>query len=129
MAAAQTSGVRVTGLRDLNRALKRTDRDMRLGIRAELRSVAEPVRVDAEQLTASSIRNIGNAWSRMRVGITTDSVYVAPRERGLKRGERKRPNLAPLIAEPMEKALDNNADRIEDDLGDVLDRVADNFSR
>lgn len=101
---------------------------MRLGIRRELRGVAEPVRADAESLAASGIRNIGPDWSRMRVGLTPDVVYVAPRKRGVKRGSRKRRNLAPLLmTRALEPALDNNAHLIEQRFGDVLDRVADTF--
>lgn len=125
-----TAGVRVSGLSDLNRALRRTDRDVRNGIRKELRVVAEPVRIDAEGLAVQRISSIGRVWPRMRVGITTDSVYVAPRNRGTRLAERKRPNLAPLLMDrAMQPALERHAPEIERELGDVLDRVAENFSR
>lgn len=125
--------VRVRGLVELNRALRRTEKDVRLGIRKELRSVAEPIRSDAETLASSSIRNIGPNWSRMRVGLTVDTIYVAPRERGVKRrGEqrRRRPNMADLLMNrAMQPALERHKDDIERDFGRMLDRVADNFSR
>lgn len=118
----------VRGLADCNRALRKVDRDVRLGFRKELRGVAEPVRADAESLAASEIRNIGPDWSRMRVGQTTDVVYVAPRKRGIKRGAKKRPNLAPLLMDKaMQPALEHNAHLIEDRFGVFVDRVADTF--
>lgn len=123
-------GIRVDGLAETNRALRRTDRDVRLGVRKELRDVAEPVRRSAEQLASSEIRNAGTDWSRMRTGIRTDSVYVAPRKRGLKKGPRKRPNLAPLLMDKaMQPALDRHTPEIEREFGQMLDRVANNFSR
>jgi hypothetical protein len=123
-------GVHVDGLADLNRALRRTDRDVRLGVRKELRGVAEPVRRTAEIRADGEIRNVEGDWSRMRVGITTDSVYVAPRKRGVKKGSRKRKNLAPLLmARALQPALDQHAPEIEREFGQMLDRVADNFSR
>lgn len=124
---AGLGAVRVRDLAETNRALRKADRDVRLGFRKGLREVAEPVRADAERLAAAEIRNIGPDWSRMRTGITTEVVYVAPRKRGIKKGAGKRPNLAPLLAEQMEQALDNNADQIEGRFGDVIDRVADQF--
>ena len=92
--------------------------------------MAEPVRAEAASLAASSIRNIGPDWSRMRVGLTVDTVYVAPRQRGIKKGSRKRRNLAPLLMErAMVPALEHHTDEIERAFGQMLDRVADNFSR
>ena len=124
--------VTVDGLADLNRALRRTDKQIRAGVRKELRGVAEPVRKDAERLAASEIRNIGHDWSRMRTGITTNLVYVVPRKRGVKRHDdpRKRKNLNPLLMDrAMQPALDKHAHEIEQSFDDMLDRVADNFSR
>jgi len=125
--------VRVKGLKELNRALKRTDKEVRLGIRKELREVAEPVRSQAETLAGSEIRNLKGSWTRMRVGITLDTVYVAPRERGIKsRGlsKRKRPNLAPLMMNrALQPALDRNADWIEQRFTNMLDGVCNDFSK
>lgn len=128
--ASQT--VRVRGLADLNRALRRADRDTRLGIRKELRDVAEPVRADAERLAVSNITRIGPKWSRMRVGVTTNLVYVAPRQRGVSaRGlaHRKRKNLAGLMMDrAMQPALDRHASEIANRLDRTLDRVANTFN-
>lgn len=121
------------GLAELNRALARTDRGIRRDVRKELRSVAAPVQRTAQQLLREEppvgIRNIGLDWSKMRVGITRDTVYVAPRKRGLKKGAKKRPNLAPLMLERMEQALDQHSDQIESHLLEAVERIEANFSR
>lgn len=122
--------IRVNGLRDLNRALARTSKDVRLGIRKELRQVAEPIRSSAESLAFSRISHIGVNWSRMKVGVTQDLVYVAPRQRGTKTRSRKRPNLAVrLMEDAMQPALDRHANEVEAELDDMLGRVAREFSR
>jgi hypothetical protein len=87
--------IRVTGLRELQRACNASEREVRLGVRAKLREAAEPVRARAEELAVGSIRNIGPVWSRMRVGVTPGAVYVAPRAR--RRGGSPRPNLGGLL--------------------------------
>ena len=123
----------VRGLADLQRALKTADKNVRLGVRRELRQVAEPVRADAQELAAAEIRNIGPAWSRMRTGVTRRVVYVAPRQRS--RASRtnprlRRPNLAGLLmGQAMEPALQRHQPQIEREMEQMLDRVADQFNR
>jgi hypothetical protein len=111
-----TNAIRVKGLRELNRAFARADRDIRLGFRGALKDAAEPVRADAESLSRERIANIGDRWSRMRVGITTRVVYVAPREKGVTtRGgaAARRPNLAGLLMDrAMQPALDQNREQV-----------------
>lgn len=124
------AGVAVKGLRDLNRALAKADKQTRLGVRKELRDTAEPVRREAEHLADARIRNIGPRWGRMRVGVTRSSVYIAPRTRAVGRGQRRRPNLAGLLMErAMEAALERNRSHVEWSLEQMLDRVADRFNR
>lgn len=89
--------LRVEGLADLNDAFRLADRKVRREKNDQLRELAEPVRVDAQTLAVSSIRRIGLPWSQMRVGVTRTSVYVAPRQRGARFRDRKRPNLAGLL--------------------------------
>jgi hypothetical protein len=125
--------VRVKGLRELNRALKRTSKETRLGIRKEIRSVADPVKDDAEDLATAKISNIGDTWAKMRIGQTLDSIYVAPKQRGVgRRGDRsrKRPNLAArLMDDAMQPALDRHQADAQDRVDDMLGRVASRFSR
>lgn len=124
------AGIRVKGLADLNRALRVADKDVRLGIRAEYRTVAEPVRADAERLVGANISNIGDEWPRMRIGITQRVVYVAPRQRGVRgRGPKRRRNLAGLMAPQMRQALEQNRPEIERRFNAMLHGVAVKFNR
>jgi hypothetical protein len=125
--------VRFKGYQELLAALKTYDRDVRLGMRRELRQAVEPVRATAESLARSEIRNIGQRWPRMRIGITKSSLYVAPRERGIKtRGydARRRPNLAGLLMDrAMQPALDQHAEEAVRQIDGLLDREAARFNR
>lgn len=125
--------LRVRGIEELNRALKHADRDVRLGVKKLQAGVAEPVRADAEALAVSSITRIGPVWSRMRIGVTVRSVYVAPKQRGVQsRGAslRKRPNLAPLLMnKAMQPALDRNAPLIAGAYDRMLGEVTERFGR
>lgn len=122
-----TGPIHVEGLRELQRAFKAADVTLQKDLRAGLRAAAEPVRASAEQLAVENITRIGIPWSRMRVGVTTRDVYVAPRKRGLKtRGDdpRRRPNLFDLIlGRALEPALDRNVGQVEAGLERVLDTV------
>lgn len=124
--------VSVSGLSDLQRAFKAADITLSRELTVGLRKAAEPVREEAEQLAGSRIRNILSPtaevdWWRMRVGITTSSVYVAPFQRSrLSRRNPllKRRNLAPLLLErAMEPALDHNRGRVVAAVDDVLATV------
>lgn len=107
--------VQVEGIRDLQRAFKAADAKLERELDTRLRRVAEPVRGDAERFALGGIPRIGIPWSRMRIGITTTSVYVAPVERG--RLSRRNPNLkrpkfaALLLAEEV-KALERNRGKV-----------------
>jgi hypothetical protein len=105
---------------------------LRLGVRAGLRQVAEPVQRGAEELARANISKIGPRWSKMRVGVTRDLVYVAPRQRGTRGGganPRRRPNLAPLLMDrAMQPALDQHAGEIEARFEELLDRISDEFN-
>lgn len=116
--------LRVEGLADLNRAFALADAKLRREFRDELRDVAEPVRADAELLATATITRIGVPWSRMRVGITRHTVYVAPRQRGSRQFGRKRRNLAPLLMDKaMLPALQRNEERILERTRQFLDSV------
>lgn len=119
-----TAGVRVSGLRELQRACRASEREVRLGVRSRLREAAEPVRAAAEQLAVGNIRNIGAAWSRMRTGVTASAVYVAPAAR--RRGGSARPNLGGLLMrEAMEPALEQRRGEVEHAVEKAIDDIAD----
>lgn len=133
MPAAFEPKVLVTGLGDLQRAFARCDPLLKRELRTELRKVAEPVASDAERLALAGITHIGIPWSRMRVGVTRRSVYVAPKQRGVKtrgRGRLRRPNLAPLLLErAMGPAVQNNEGLIVGRAQHVLDVVGRDWER
>jgi hypothetical protein len=124
--------VYVRGFHELQTAFAHADREVRLGSRKVLRDVAEPVRRDAEGLALQTIPRIGLRWSKMRIGITRNLVYVAPRQRGVKtRGynARRRPNLAGLLMDrAMEPALEQNEPQIAAAFERGLDRICDEFN-
>ena len=121
------SVVVVRGLREFVAACDHADKRIRREVRGELRSVAEPVRHDAETLARSTIPRIGPLWPLMRVGVTRSLVYVAPKQRGrLSRANPalRRPNLAGLLMDrAMEPALTQNVPGIQASVERVLDQV------
>jgi hypothetical protein len=120
--------LRVEGLRELNRAFAVADRSLKRELTEALRDVGEPVRADAERLAATSIPRVGIAWSRMRVGITTTTVYVAPRSR--RRAGTRRPNLAGLLLDrALTPALTANVGEVERRFGKMLDTVGKDWER
>ena len=123
------TGARVHGLAAMQRAFATANKDLSKDLRAKLRKVAEPVRSDAETRAVSQIPGVGRDWSRFRTGVTRNSVYVAPRERG-RRSAYRRPNFAGLLMDrAMQPALDAHANEIEDELGDVLDEILTHWGR
>lgn len=125
--------IHVKGLRDLQRAFQLADRTLRLELRDGLRDAAEPVRQDAETLAVSSIARVGPDWSRMRTGVTSRLVYVAPRQRGVKgrgRDRYRRRKFADILAgRAMEPALERNVGEVARRLDRVLDRVGKEWER
>lgn len=124
-------GLKVRGLANVNRALRGVEKDTAKGIRKEIRDFAEPVRESAENLASTSITNIGVPWSRMRIGVLTHSIYVAPKQRGVKgKGRnRRRPNLSPLLMNrALQPALDRHAPELERDFNRMLERVSVKFN-
>ena len=87
--------VRIEGLRELSRGLKGVSKDVSRQFTRELRDAGEGVRALAEQKADSDISHIGPRWGRMRLGVTTRAVYIAPMSR--RQGGSPRPNLAGLL--------------------------------
>lgn len=118
----------VQGLAGLQRALAVSNKAIAGDLRDSLKDAAEPVRVSAETLAVVSIPRIGVPWSRMRVGVTRRSVYVAPVQRGVKaRGNARlrRPNLKGLLLDrAMYPALVQHESSIESRVIDMLDDFA-----
>lgn len=70
------------------------------------------------------ITRIGIPWSRMRVGITRHTIYVAPVQRGVKskvRENLRRPSLkTKLLDEAMAPALVANSERVAQEFQDAV---------
>jgi len=97
--------IRVKGAAELERAFLELRREVLREIRPELRAIGNVVRKEAESLAVAKIRNIGSRWGRMRLGVVTSGVYVAPRSH--RQGGSPRPNLGSLLLDrAMQPALD-----------------------
>lgn len=126
------SAISVQGLRDLQKAFSLAEKGVGRELRDTLREVAKPVQHDAERLAVDRIPRIGLPWSRMRVGVTLNSVYVAPKQRGKGRGRdpRRRPNLFDLLlGRALEPALEQNQDQVIREVEDMLANVAKDWER
>ena len=129
--AGASGEIFVDGLKELTETFRDAPMEVRLAYRKELRTVGEPIRSTAERLAVERIpklvpRKKGPNWSKFRTGITETSVYVAPRQRGVKaRGDpRRRRKLGIRLAEEVTNpALEQNKHRIESDFDDMLDRL------
>jgi hypothetical protein len=127
--------VEVVGLRGLTGGFALAEREVRLGLRTELREATEPVRREAEGLAVQRIRRMSSSprWSQMRTGQTRSVVYVAPKARGVKtrnpHDPRRRPNLANLLRDrALEPALEMHERQVEDSVERLLDHVAADFN-
>ncbi len=123
-----TGAIRVHGLKELTRDFKKISKDLSKEITRELKDAAEPVRTGAEQLALSSIRNMPRTprWAVMRIGASAakGSVYMVPQAR--RAGGSGRTNLKGLLLErAMDPALDQNADKVKDNINDVLGHIFD----
>lgn len=117
-----SEAVRVHGLRELQRDLGKYDRDLKRELRVELKQAAEPVRTSAESMALANIGKLGPQWARMRIGVTSKLVYVAPRTR--RSSGTARPNLAPMLMDrAMQPALDQHSDEVVRSLDQMLDHL------
>jgi len=119
-----SEAIHVEGLRELALAFKAADRAEAIELRKAEREAAEPVRADAERLAEQNIPRIGIPWSRMRIGVTATSVYVAPKIRRGRNPNLKRPNLARLLlGRAMEPALEQNRELVTRRFDEMLQTV------
>ena len=124
----------VEGLRELGRAFRLADKELAKELRLALKTVAEPVRVDAEHLALTEIRKMTIPWSEMRVGGgAARSIYVAPKLRGVKtrgRDPRRRPNLFDLLlTRSLEPALAHNEGRVVVEMEKLLETIGRKWER
>ena len=115
----------VSGLAELVRAFDVLEGKTNSEVRTALVKAGEPVRSAAEHYAVAEIRNIGDQWSRMRLGITPNLVYIAPAMRSRRRG-RKRKNLALLL---LDKSMWPAAARHEHEVLEGIEHAIDELSR
>lgn len=121
---------RIKGFTQLQRAFALADPALKRRFRSTLRDVAEPVKSTSESLASERIRNMTEQWSRMRVGVTTTVVYVAPASRRRGSGKRRRRNLYDLmLGRSLEPALDQNSPRTIAEVERMLDGLANDWER
>ena len=124
MAGSEFAGLRVSGYRELQRAFGEYDKDAKKALASELRLVADSVRGEAERLASSEISRMTEPWAHMRVGITSKSVYVAPKKRGTKNPSLRRSGFGNrLFDSALYPALVANVDSVGRDLDSLLGRV------
>ena len=115
-----TNPIEIEGLAELDRAFGQVDRGLRKRLRSAEREAAKPVAAISHELAIAEISGMSRQrtidWSVFRIGSNANTVYVAPKERG-RRGHRgpagKRPNLANLLIEKMDKAVERERPRVE----------------
>lgn len=125
-------GTTLTGFQDMARAFNKTARESKTMFRSTMREIAEPVRAGAERLAVQEISHIGPLWPQMRTGLTTRSLYVAPKQRG--RFARKNPRRYArpkfgdeLMDKAMAPSLAAHEPLIADRAGNALDKLLDRW--
>ena len=117
--------VHVSGLRELQRDFRKIGGSLNKELKDELKKAADPVKVRAESLAVTKIRNMPRSprWADMRIGVTGKGVYMVPRARG--RGGSARPNLKGLLLDrSMDPALMEKQDEIVEGVGKMFDHLA-----
>ena len=124
--------VHVSGLRELQRAFQRMDRDVAQDLVWELQEAADPVRKATEQMLLADLVNLPPTpyYAGMRIGVSRaqGSVYIAPAWHARRVGP-PRPTFGSSIAVRMEAAVERHADEVEQRLDKWLDRMADEWGR
>jgi hypothetical protein len=119
--------IRVKGLRELDRAFARMSKDLRTDFVWELEEAADPARTLTTQKVLGEMVNMPPTpyYAGMKIGVSAaaTTVYIVPswRRSGSGRG---RPNLATAIRKRMEAAVGEKSAEIEKRIGDMLDRMA-----
>lgn len=122
--AREKDTIVISGLTEMIRAFDRAVPAQKAYFREALRKVAVPVSRDISRLATEHISRLGKRGARMRIGITTRLVYVAPAYRGVRPGSPlARPNFAPLMGAQMEEALREDHALVERELERVFSRV------
>ncbi len=131
--------VRIEGLSRLQRGLKGVSNDAAKDLHDELKEIGSDVARLAQSKaesnishigaswTRGSLQSVGAPWARMRVGVTTNTVYIVPYERGrLSRGQPsyRRPKFGDILVErAMQPAADEKRAETTVKVELMLDRL------
>lgn len=123
--------VKVSGLRELERAFGRADKEVRRDMKDALEEAAQPVRRDAQALAEGVTHRANDPWNSMRVGSYRSIAYVAPVERGNRGGSTSatRSFAERLLGRAMIPALERNVHQVERRVEHLLDEVANVWER
>ena len=129
---AQTA-IQVQGLNDLVRAFRVANKEVARDVRTAIEQAGEPIRQEAQELVRTELSGMSRSripWWTIRTGVERNTIgYIVPATRGGRGERRKRRNLAGLIAEREQRALDNHAGRVQAEFEDALDEVARAWAR
>lgn len=116
--------IEITGLTELFRGLEAAGGPMlKREVMDSIKGAGNIIKTDAEGLAATRIRNITEPWTRMRLGWTSNVVYIAPRERGTNSPNQRRPGFGLLLLEQMDSALGANKERVEEAVVAAVEEV------
>lgn len=119
--------IEVQGYREVMRSFALISDKLRAGLRGEMAEAVQPAKTRAEKLAGSRIHNMLSPtalvdWWKMRIGITTAAVYLAPGQR--RNGGSPRPNLGPLLMnDAMLPAVEETLPEVRMKLDGWLDRL------
>ncbi len=108
--------------------LAKADKETRLGIRKAERTVAEPVKADAQKLAARQIKPGKVDWTGMRIGITQKLVYIAPKTKRTVGSPRRKFGTL-LRDKAMLPAVERNREATIRAFQNELDHMAEHFNR
>ncbi len=120
--------VKVHGLKELTRDFKKMSKELSKDITKGLKDAAEPVRAGAEPLALGQIRNMSRTprWAAMKLGASAAKGTVTMYPAARRAGGSGRTNLKGLLLErSMEPALEQNADKVKDNVNDLLGNIFD----
>jgi phage gpG-like protein len=131
-ASGRSPGVRIEGLAELRRALRRIDKTLDRGLAVKLRSVGQLVQ-GAARREADKFRKSGRLSGSIRVSVRQRqaSIYSnLPQAPVHEYGGTIRPRGVPIAIprrEYMRRGVANSRRRIDAELEDILDAIADEW--
>lgn len=129
-----SAAIRVEGLADLQRAFRVANKEVARDVRTAIEQAGEPIRQHAQMLIRTEVSGMARSqipWWTIRTGVERNTIgYIVPAQRGVRgRSRRARRNLAGLIAEREQRALEANSGRVVEEFEEALGDVAKAWAR